>query len=62
LKEGADGEESEEDFEDGAAGIVLVRRFDIACDDMGTGYLEEGGLCLYEGIREKGEEGLEGGR
>jgi len=62
LKEGANGEKGEEDFEDGSTGIVLVGGFDIAGYDMGTWYVKKGELCLDEGIREKGEERLEGRR
>ena len=36
LKKGANGEESQEDFEYCATGIVLVGRIDIASDDMMT--------------------------
>jgi hypothetical protein len=62
LKEGANGEEGEEDFKDGATGVVLVGGLDIAGDDMGTGYFKKCELCLDESIREKGEERFEGGR
>ena len=59
MKEGANGEEGEEDFKDGATGVVLVGGLDVAGDDMGTGYFEKGELCLDESIREKGEQRFE---
>ena len=60
LELGTNGEEGQEDFEDGATWVVLVGGFDVAGDDMGTGYFEKDELCLDDSIREKGEERLEG--
>ena len=37
---------SEERFEDSAAGIVLAERFNMASDDIGSQYLKNG-ECLY---------------
>jgi hypothetical protein len=56
LKKSANGEESKENFQDGATGIVLMRRFDVASDDMRSRNFEECYLCLYRNIRQKGKE------
>ena len=58
LKQSANGEEGEEDFEDRATWVVLMGRFDVASDDMRTGYFIKSDLCVDEGIREKGKEGI----
>jgi len=58
LKECANGEEGEKDFEDCATWVVLMGGLDVASDDMRTGYFKKSELCLDEGIREKSKEGI----
>jgi hypothetical protein len=58
LQEGANGEEGKENFKDSATGIVLVKGFHIAGDDMRTRYFIKHKLCLNERVREEGKERL----
>ena len=60
LKKGANGKKCQENFEDRAAWVVLVGRFYVACDYIRAWYLIENIFCLYESVREKCEEGIEG--
>ena len=44
LQEGPNGEDNQNDLEQGAAGVVLVRRLDIARNDSGARDFVEVGL------------------
>ena len=58
LKECANGEEGEEDFEDCATWVVLMGGLDVASDDKRTGYFIKSELYLDECIREKSKKGI----
>ena len=61
LQKDANGEEGEENFEDGAAGVVLMGIFNISGDDMRARDSIERKLCLDESVGEEGKERLQCG-
>ena len=59
LQEGPNGEDNQNDLEQGAAGVILVRRLDIARNDSGTRDFVEVGLQDRVRPGEEGGEQLE---